>query len=301
MTDGVRKIGVFTGNRAEYGMQYPILRALEQHDQLEYSLIVSGAHLKGDFGKTVSEIEEDGFHIDQFVDIDLPGDDTFATAVAIGSGTTSVAKAIDQIQPDAMIVYADRFESFAAMIASTQMGIPTAHVEGGDYTEGGALDDSVRHAMTKLAHLHYTTNQQATDRILGMGEEPWRVHTVGLPALDLIKMGEYTPRDVTYERHNLVPDRPIIIFTQHSVATEHDEAVSQIVPSLEALERAAIQHNAQVIVTYPNDDAGGKRILSEIHKFMEHNPKGFQAVASLGRANYHGISGRTFDKSVRSG
>jgi UDP-hydrolysing UDP-N-acetyl-D-glucosamine 2-epimerase len=289
MKNNVRKIGVFTGNRAEYGMQYPILKAIEQDERLDYSLIVSGAHLKGDFGKTVSEIEADGFHIDHFVDIDLTGDDTYSTAVAIGSGTSNVAKAINEIDPDAMIVYADRFESFAAMIASTQMGIPTAHVEGGDYTEGGALDDSVRHAMTKLAHLHFTTNQQATDRVLGLGEEPWRVHTVGLPALDLIKMGEFTPEDVTYERHNLDPNRPVIIFTQHSVATEHEEAIAQVRPSLEALEKAAIQHNAQVIVTYPNDDAGGKRIMAEIRRFMEHNPTGFQAVASVGRANYHGI------------
>ena len=96
-----------------------------------------------------------------------------------------------ELKPDFLVVYADRFEGFAAVIAGTQMNIPTAHIEGGDLTEGGALDDSVRHAMTKLAHLHFTTNDQATNRILGMGEEPWRVHTVGFPAIDLIQDGKF--------------------------------------------------------------------------------------------------------------
>ena len=103
----------------------------------------------------------------------------------------SITKVLEQTQPDIFVVYADRFEGFAAVIAASQMNIPTAHIEGGDLTEGGALDDSVRHAMTKLSHLHFTTNQQATNRLLAMGEEPWRVHTVGLPAIDSISAGMF--------------------------------------------------------------------------------------------------------------
>ena len=181
-----RIIAVFTGNRAEYGLQYPILKALDAHPNLDYRLLVSGAHLDGNFGETKEEIQKDGFSICSEIKIDMGKDSNSSTANAIGSGILSITNALDSIRPDLMVVYADRFEGFAAVIASTQMNIPTAHIEGGDLTEGGALDDSVRHAMSKLAHIHFTTNHQATNRILGMGEESWRVHTVGFPAIDLI-------------------------------------------------------------------------------------------------------------------
>jgi UDP-N-acetylglucosamine 2-epimerase (non-hydrolysing)/GDP/UDP-N,N'-diacetylbacillosamine 2-epimerase (hydrolysing) len=165
-----RKIAIFTGNRAEYGLQYPIIKAIDQHPNLEYRLLVSGAHLDSNFGRTLSEIQEDGFRVDAEVKIEMDSDSRIATAQAIGSGVLAVSRVLNELRPDVMVIYADRFEGFAAVIAATQMNIPTAHIEGGDLTEGGALDDSVRHAMTKLAHIHFTTNQQATNRILAMGE-----------------------------------------------------------------------------------------------------------------------------------
>ncbi len=182
-----KKVAIFTGNRAEYGLQYPIIKAIAADPRFEYFLLVSGAHLKEDFGRSLDEIEADGFEVHAEVKIDMPEDSLYATAQAIGSGVLSLSKILADIRPDYLIVYADRFEGFSAVIAGTQMGIPTAHVEGGDYTEGGALDDFVRHAMTKLAHLHFTTNEQAAERVRRMGEEPWRVFNVGFPALDLIK------------------------------------------------------------------------------------------------------------------
>ena len=154
-----RRIAIFTGNRAEYGLQYPIIKAISEDPRLDYRLLVSGAHLKQDFGRTLREIEDNGFTIHAQVRIDMPEDTLVATAQAIGSGVINVSRVLAESKPDAFVVYADRFDSFAAIIAGTQMGIPTAHVEGGDYTEGGALDDTVRHAMTKLAHLHFTTNE----------------------------------------------------------------------------------------------------------------------------------------------
>jgi len=168
--DRKRVIAVFSGNRAEYGLQYPILRAIQEHTDLDYRLIVSGAHLDSNFGRTISEIRDDGFDIHAEVAIDMKGGEQISTAQAIGTGILSLAPILQAMKPDIFLVYADRFEGFAAVITSTQMNIPTAHVEGGDITEGGALDDSVRHAMTKLAHLHYTTNEQATNRILAMGK-----------------------------------------------------------------------------------------------------------------------------------
>ena len=148
MTANKRKIAIFTGNRAEYGLQYPILKAINEHPNLEYHLIVSGAHLDDNFGRTLDEIRNDGFHIDVEVKIEMKGDSRIATAQAIGSGVMAVSRALEALRPDIVVVYADRFEGFAAVIAASQMNIPTAHIEGGDLTEGGALDDSVRHAMS---------------------------------------------------------------------------------------------------------------------------------------------------------
>jgi UDP-N-acetylglucosamine 2-epimerase (non-hydrolysing)/GDP/UDP-N,N'-diacetylbacillosamine 2-epimerase (hydrolysing) len=168
------------------------------------------------------------------------------------------------------------------------MNIPTAHVEGGDITEGGALDDSVRHAMTKLAHLHYTTNEQASNRILAMGEEPWRVHTVGFPAIDLIVDGSYaTPEDLT-QRLKLDPQRPIVLFTQHSVTTEFKDAASQLRPSLEAMTRLA-NDGVQVVLTYPNNDAGGEAISRVLQEFAASSNPNIQLHRSLGRYTYHGL------------
>lgn len=283
-----RVVAVFTGNRAEYGLQYPILRAIDRHPDLEYRLLVSGAHLDANFGRTLEEITSDGFRIDAEVKIAMDAGSLFATAQAIGSGIIEISQVLADLKPAMMVVYADRFEGLAAVVAATQMNIPTAHVEGGDLTEGGALDDSVRHAMTKLSHLHFTTNQQATNRILAMGEEPWRVHTVGFPAIDLISEGRFAAPLEVAERLNLDLARPIVLFTQHSVTTEFDHAVAQLEPSLAALEFLAAE-GVQVILTYPNNDAGGRQIIERLEAFRHRGVTNTQVHRSLGRHLYHGV------------
>ena len=283
-----RKIAVFTGNRAEYGLQYPILKAIDEHSELDYCLLVSGAHLDKNFGGTLEEIEKDGFHIDAEIKIDMDAESLYATAQAIGSGILSISSVLAKMQPDIMVVYADRFEGFAAVIAASQMNIPTAHIEGGDITEGGALDDSVRHAMSKLAHVHFTTNQQASNRVLAMGEEDWRVHTVGFPAIDLISEGNYATPEEIIEKLELDLSKPIILFTQHSVTTEFNDASTQIIPSLNAMVELA-NDGVQVICTYPNNDAGGRAIISELEKLDSKNIFGIQVHRSLGRYLYHGV------------
>jgi UDP-N-acetylglucosamine 2-epimerase (non-hydrolysing)/GDP/UDP-N,N'-diacetylbacillosamine 2-epimerase (hydrolysing) len=293
-----RTIAVFTGNRAEYGLQFPILRAIAKHDALDYRLIVSGAHLDKNFGRTLAEIETDGFTVHEEVKIDLAEDTLTATAQAIGSGVIGVSRALERLRPDMLVVYADRFEGFAAVIAGTQMNVPTAHIEGGDITEGGALDDSVRHAMSKLAHLHFTTNQQATNRVLAMGEEPWRVHTVGFPAIDLIQDGNFASRDQVREKLSLDLSRPVVLLTQHSVTTEFDEAAAQVRPTLEAMKRLAAE-GVQVVITYPNNDAGGRRIITELEGLAAKNVAGLQFHRSLGRWLYHGVLALARDPNIR--
>ena len=205
-------------------MQYPILKAISDDRRLDYLLLVGGAHVDPEFGRTVAEIEADGFTVHREVDMRMRQDSLVATTELIGQGSLSLSRILGELRPDFLVVSADRSEAFAAMITGTQMGIPTAHVEGGDYTEGGALDDSVRHAMTKLAHLHFATNDQAAERILRLGEEPWRVFTVGLPALDMIAAGMFAPPDEVLSGLGLNLDRPIVLFGQHSVTTEFANA-----------------------------------------------------------------------------
>jgi len=293
-----RIIAVFTGNRAEYGLQFPILKAIQAHPALEYRLLVSGAHLDNNFGHTLDEIRKDGFHIDAEVKIQMDGSSLFATAQAIGTGVVAISEALATLKPDLCVVYADRFEGFAAVIAASQMNIPTAHIEGGDLTEGGALDDSVRHAMSKLAHLHFTTNAQASNRVLAMGEEEWRVHTVGFPAIDLISEGRYaTPAEVQ-ERLGLKLDQPVVLFTQHSVTTEFDAASAQISPSLDALKELAAD-GVQVVITFPNNDAGGRAIIEKIQQFAALKLPNVQVHQSLGRHLYHGVLALARDPAVR--
>jgi UDP-N-acetylglucosamine 2-epimerase (non-hydrolysing)/GDP/UDP-N,N'-diacetylbacillosamine 2-epimerase (hydrolysing) len=293
-----RTVAIFTGNRAEYGLQFPILRAVDRHPDLDYQLLVSGAHLDPNFGNTLEEIRSDGFHIDAEVKIDMDAGSLFATAQAIGSGILAISEVLAELKPDIMVVYADRFEGLAAVIASSQMNIPTAHIEGGDLTEGGALDDSVRHAMTKLSHLHFTTNQQASNRILGMGEEDWRVHTVGFPAIDLISEGRFADADEVTSRLGLDLSRPVALFTQHPVTTEFELAAEQIAPSLDAIQRLAGE-GVQIILTYPNNDAGGRAIIERLETFRTRVIANTQVHQSLGRHLYHGVLGLARNPSRR--
>jgi UDP-N-acetylglucosamine 2-epimerase (non-hydrolysing)/GDP/UDP-N,N'-diacetylbacillosamine 2-epimerase (hydrolysing) len=249
---------------------------------------VSGAHLDANFGRTLDEIHADGFHIDAEVKIDMDACSLFATAQAIGSGIVEISKVLSALKPDLMVVYADRFEGLAAVVASTQMNVPTAHIEGGDLTEGGALDDSVRHAMTKLSHLHFTTNQQASNRILAMGEEAWRVHTVGFPAIDLISEGCYAGPEEVADRLGLDLGRPVVLFTQHSVTTEFDQAIVQLEPSLVAIDQLAAS-GVQIVLTYPNNDAGGQQIIQRLEAYREQHIPNTQIHRSLGRHLYHGV------------
>ena len=293
-----RTVAIFTGNRAEYGLQFPILKAVDAHPKLDYRLLVSGAHLDDKFGRTLKEIGQDGFRIDAEIKIRMDADSQIATARAIGTGVLAVSEALQRIGPDIMVVYADRFEGFAAVVAATQMNIPTAHIEGGDLTEGGALDDSVRHAMTKLCHLHFTTNQQATHRVLAMGEEPWRVHTVGFPAIDLISEGIYATPDEVVERLRLDLARPIVLFTQHSVTTEFDRSAAQVQPSLQAMRDLAAD-GVQVIITYPNNDSGGRSIIACLERLRAEGLPNIQVHASLGRYLYHGVLALALDPGTR--
>jgi UDP-hydrolysing UDP-N-acetyl-D-glucosamine 2-epimerase len=293
-----KKIAVFTGNRAEYGLLQPIIKEISLRSNLELLLFVSGAHLDPAFGKTIDNIRSAEFNIAEEIQVNLNHDDLFSTSLAIGQGILEMAKALQKHKPDILIVYADRFEGFAAVIAASQMRIPVAHIEGGDVTEGGALDDSVRHAMTKLSHLHFTTNEDAMKNVLQMGEEKWRVHNAGLPSLDVITKGDLANKYEIIEKWGIDLYRPIILFTQHSVTTKFDEAPEQIGQSLVALEKL-LSTGAQVFITYPNNDAGGLMIIEKINSFKAKFQKDLFVVPALGSYFYHGILSLSKDSNIR--
>jgi UDP-hydrolysing UDP-N-acetyl-D-glucosamine 2-epimerase len=283
-----RKIVVFTGNRAEYGLLSPIIKSISDNPDLDCVILASGAHLQEDFGYTKLEIEKDGFQVYAEIKLDLGDDTLFGTVSAIGTGILSLSRILKDLNPDFFLVYADRFEGFAAMITGTQMNIPTAHIEGGDITEGGALDDSVRHAMTKLAHIHFTTNIEASERIRKMGEESWRIHTVGLSTIDLIKSNCFISPEKLQIEFDINIDKPIILFTQHSVTTEYENAGEQVRPSLGALEYYA-NKGCQIIITYPNNDAGCQQIIKEIKSLDRKRNTNIKVYKNLGRDNYYGF------------
>jgi len=284
----IRKIGVFTGNRAEYGLLYPIIKEITQRPEMKLQLFVSGAHLDPTFGNTVDSITKSGLEITEEIKINLDHDDLYSTSLAIGEGIQKIAAALKKHMPDILMVYADRFEGFSAVVAASQMRIPVAHVEGGDITEGGALDDSVRHAMTKLSHLHFTTNEEARKNVIQMGEESWRVLNAGLPSLNGIYQGNFATADDLVKKWKLKLEKPIIVFTQHSVTTQFDKAPAQISSSLEALDYF-LNLDTQVFITYPNNDAGGKVIIEKIIDFKTKHPENLFVMPSLGSFYYHGL------------
>ena len=283
-----RIIGIFTGNRAEYSLMLPIIKAIKKHPKLTYKLIVSGAHLEKNFGKTVEEIYKDGFKIYSKIPIKPQMSKKIFTAKSIGQIIIRLTTILQKLKPDIFLTFADRFESFAAVTTSTQMNIPTAHVEGGDITEGGALDDSVRHAMTKLAHFHYTTNQESSNRIIAMGEEKWRIKMIGFPSIDSLKSGNFAKHKELSKKFNIDIKKPVIIFTQHSVTTEYLKTKKQLTPSLDALIKAS-NEGCQVIITYPNNDVGGEVIKKCLNKILIKKNSNIKIIKSLGRYNYHGV------------
>lgn len=283
-----RVIAFFTGNRAEYGLQKPIIEQINNFPNLEYRLIVSGAHLESHFGNTLELIKSDGISVHATPRIDLVNDDLASTALAIGQGISSLVETFKSLKPDIVAVYADRFEGFAAVVAASQMRIPVAHIEGGDLTEGGALDDSIRHAMTKLSHLHFATNEDAKNRILALGEEPWRVFNAGLPAIDTIKKGKFANYEELTSKLKLDFNKPTIIFTQHSVTNQFELALEQLEPSLIALQKLA-EENCNIIITYPNNDAGGRRIIERLQKVSQLNHPNILVTPTLGSYNFYGL------------
>ena len=203
----VKNITVVTGTRAE-----PLtstMQAIKSRDDLSLSLVATGMHLSPQHGKTVEELRAQGFTVDREIHMLLEGDSSKAMAKSLGIGTASMTEALESLGTDITVVIGDRDEGLAAALASAHMNIPVAHIHGGDVMSGSTIDDSIRHAITKFAHIHYPATEQYAENIKKLGEEPWRITVAGSPGLDAIHSGNYTPSEEVLEKYDIDPSEPL--------------------------------------------------------------------------------------------
>lgn len=272
MSNAKRKIAVLVINRANYGRLKPVLQSINQHPDLELQLIVGSAMLLYRFGEDIKYIEQDGFNVAAKFNMIVEGGTPSAMAQSAGVGLMSLPPILEQLKPDIFLVNADRFEILPAAIAAAYMNIPLAHTLGGEIT--GTIDESVRHAVTKLAHLHFAAHRPAAERIAAMGEHPEDIFVVGNPSLDIAKN---IPDKFDMEKFSNINrgigapldfGKPYILAYQHPVTTEHSHAMQQINETLKAL----LETNMQTIMLWPNPDAGTDLLSKGIRSFREKNP-----------------------------
>lgn len=280
-----RKIGVVTVARSDYGIYRPLLRRLDAAPDLTPQLVVAGMHLAPEFGDTRAEILADGFVPAAEVDFSLAGDRPGSLARAMGLGTIGFAQALETLRPDILVVLGDRFEMHAAAVAAQPFLIPVAHIAGGALT-GGAIDDSFRHSMTKLASLHFPEIEIYGARIRQMGEPPNRIHVTGSLGLDNLAELDLLCLDTINERFGLAleAEKPPLLVTFHPVTREFENTEAH----MEALLQALATADYPVVFTYPNADTKGRLVMAMIEAFVEAHPR-CHRVAHFGSQGYFSL------------
>ena len=262
-----------TGTRAEYGILKSVLKAIKASPKLNLALIVTGMHLSEEFGRTIKEIENDGLKIDAKVKILHEEDTGAAMAKSVGKCIIKMTDVLNRINPDFLVLLGDRAEMLASAVAACYSGIPIAHIHGGEVS--GSVDDSVRHAITKLAHIHFPATRGSAERIIKMGEDPSRVFIVGAPSLDTILNKRLSKKTELAKKYRLDLSKPLLLVLQHPVVTEADQAAAQIKETLDAI----VELGQQTIVIYPNADAGGRRMINMIKKYEKNSfIKSFKSI-----------------------
>jgi UDP-N-acetylglucosamine 2-epimerase (non-hydrolysing)/GDP/UDP-N,N'-diacetylbacillosamine 2-epimerase (hydrolysing) len=253
-----RTIAVVTTSRADYSLLYWPLRDLAAHPDLDLKIIALGPHLSPEFGCTVQEIEKDGFCVEARIECLMSSDSDVGMAKTIGVATLSLADYLGQLRPDLLVLTADRYEMLAPASVALALRIPIAHIEGGEISEG-AIDDAVRNALTKLSHIHFTSTAQARARVISMGEEEWRVHRVGAPALDHLKRSPLLSREDLEARLGISLGSPATLITFHPTTIARDTN-----READALFRAAQAMPGQLLFCYPNADAGSRALAQRV-------------------------------------
>jgi len=260
-----RKICVVTGTRAEYGVLYPVMKAIQRNKKLKLSIVVTGIHLMKKFGYTIKEIENDGFKIDAKVPIFSSEDTREAMSKSFGRCVVGMTNALEKIKPDILLVTADRGEHLAATIGGTHLNIPIAHIHGGDVTKG-MIDEPIRHSITKFSHIHFPITKKARERIINMGEESWRIYIVGPLGIYTMDKRDFIPKNELCKKFRLNPNKPILLVIQHAVTTQAEQAGRQMEETMKAL----IKLKKQTIIIYPNADAGGRKMIKVIDKYKRY-------------------------------
>lgn len=277
-----KKIAVFTGTRAEYGLLYWLLKDIQSDPELTLQLLVSGMHLSSEFGETYKQIEQDGFSIDEKIEILLSSDTAVGTAKSMGLGVLGFTDALSRLKPDALVILGDRFEALAAAQTAMILRIPVLHLHGGEITEG-AYDDAIRHAITKLSYLHGTSTEEYRQRVIQLGEVPERVKNIGAIGLDHLARSEFMGVDEIGESLGFNLNQPYFLVTYHPVTLGEEPPEQSFIALLNALDEFK---DHQVILTYPNADDGGRLIIPILEGYAKQYPNRVCAIPSLGQKRY---------------
>jgi UDP-hydrolysing UDP-N-acetyl-D-glucosamine 2-epimerase len=270
MPESPRKVCVVVNSRANYGRVKSVMRAVVKHPRLKLQLLVGASALLHRFGSVVDVIRADGFEPTAVVHSIVEGETPTTMAKSTGLGILELASQFENIKPDVVLTVADRFETIATAIAASYMNIPVAHTQGGEVT--GSIDESVRHAVTKLAHMHFPSSQRAYDFLIRMGEDPGTVHLTGCPAMDVVADSDLSLPPDLFKRYagvgaDIDPSKPYLVVLQHPVTTEYGKGFAQIGQTLEAISRIGMQ----AAWLWPNVDAGSDDISKGLRVFREHH------------------------------
>lgn len=275
------KVCVVTGTRADYGLLRHVMGEIDSSDELELQIVATGAHLSPEFGLTYREIEADGFTIDRKVEMLLSADTHTAISTSIGLATIGMGQAIDQLQPDLLLLLGDRYEILAAATAALVARVPIAHLHGGEATEG-AIDEAIRHSITKMSHLHFVAAQAYRDRVVQLGETPERVHIVGGLGVDSIRRTPLMDRAELESSMGFRFGPRNLLITFHPATLERSSASDQLRELLSALKQLEETH---LVFTMPNADTDGRALFSMIEDFVADRAQAV-AFASLGYVRY---------------
>jgi GDP/UDP-N,N'-diacetylbacillosamine 2-epimerase (hydrolysing) len=276
-----RKICIVTGTRAEYGLLYWLMKEIEEDNDLELQVIVTGMHLSPEFGLTYKEVEKD-FKIDKKIEILLSSDTPVGISKSMGLAQISFTEVYNELNPDILVVLGDRYEIFSAVSVAMISRIPTAHLHGGETTEG-AFDESIRHSITKMSHLHFTAADQYRDRVIQLGEHPSRVFNVGGMGIESIKRFKLLSKEEFEKSIDFKLNKKNIIVTFHPVTLENSTASEQFQNLLDAIDEL---EDTNIIFTKANSDTDGRIINKMIDEYVANNLSKAVCFISLGQLRY---------------
>lgn len=279
----MRHVCAVTGSRADFGYLLPVLRRIANNPEMKLSVIATGMHLASQFGSTVHEVEASGIGEIERVDTLIAGDAPVSIANSIGVGVTKLAQVYDRLRPDILLLLGDRTETFAAAAAMVPFATPIAHIAGGEITLG-AIDDVLRHAITKMSHLHFVSTERYRDRLVQMGEEPFRVTVSGAPSLDNLREMTLLGADALSSSIDVDLAPAPLLVTFHPVTLEHEEAKAQIDDLLSALEVLKMP----VVFTYPNADTNSHVIIAAVERYVASHPDS-RFITNLGTLRYFSL------------